>query len=375
MILLGCLFPGANISFFSIFFSASSQERGRPLMALTSSLAQLRAFLRLSNRPSAWKLLFLIYAFLNLKNLPGAWHVRVFYAFISQIYRTRGPLPPTTIPATLFQPLIIRTRPSLYECDWNIHKSNSTYFSDFDVARSHLVTWICRRGLANLRREIRASVGVMLGGAHCSFRREIKPYQLFEIWTRVLSWDRKWLYIISHFVKKGEVQPKGWTLQPGRGLERKHEGVNGHANGNVENEPTQPHPTIYASAIAKYVFKKGRLTIPPSRVLQGSGLLPPKPEETSTPDNIPSPTPNGQASAPRGTLAVEEQQSLEPAEDLIDAAFTAPSGQAEEWNWQRVEDERVRGLKLAEMFNGLDGLSGEFRGGEDDALGIFADPF
>lgn len=177
------------------------------------------------------------------------------------------------------------------------------------------------------------------------------------------------------------MQPKGWTLQPGRGLEsksRKHEGVNGHANGIVEKDPTQPHPTIYASAIAKYVFKKGRLTIPPLRVLEGSGLLPQKPEEASTPDSIPSPTSNGQASVPGGILselAVEEQPSLESAEDRINAAFTAPSGHAEEWNWQRVEDERVRGLKLAEMFNGLDGLSGEFRGGDDDALGIFADPF
>jgi len=337
--------------------------------------------LGLSSRPSAWKILVILYALLNLKNLPGAWHVRVFYAFISQIYRTRGPLPPTTTPATLFQPLIIRTRPTWYECDWNIHKSNSTYFSDFDVARSHLVTWICRRGLANFRKEFSASVGVMLGGAHCSFRREIKPYQQFEIWTRVLSWDRKWLYIISHFVRKGEVQPKGWTLQPWRELEsqrRKHEGVNGHANGNAEKGPAQPHPAIYASAIAKYVFKKGRLTIPPSRVLEGSGLLPPKPDEISTPADTPSLPPDEQASKP-GSIssepAVEEQQSRELAKDLTDAAFTASVADAKEWNWQQVEDERVRGMELAEMFNGLDGLSGEFRGGDDNALGIFADPF
>jgi len=221
----------------------------------------------------------------------------------------------------------------------------------------------------------------MLGGAHCSFGREIKPYQQFEIWTRVLSWDRKWLYIISHFVKKGEVQPKGWTLQPWRKLEskrRKHEGVKGHANGNAEKGPAQPHPAIYASAIAKYVFKKGRLTIPPSRVLEGSGLLPPKSFETSAPDTMPSTTPNAQARAPGGISsepAVEEHSSLESAKDLIDAASTAPGAHTEEWNWQRIEDERVRGMKLAEMFNGLDGLSGEFRGGNDHALGIFADPF
>ena len=72
---------------------------------------------------------------------------------------------------------------------------------------------------------------------------------------------------------------------------------------------------------------------------------------------------------------MEEQSSLESAKDLIDAASTAPGAHSEEWNWQRIEDERVRGMKLAEMFNGLDGLSGEFRGANDHALGIFADPF
>lgn len=169
-------------------------------------------------------------------------------------------------------------------------------------------------------------------------------------------------------MKKGEVQPRRWTLQPWRNLESKKgkdSGVNGHANGNAEKGSAQPHPAIYASAIAKYVFKKGRLTIPPSRVLEGSGLLPPsKPEETSVPDEIPSAEP-----------AVEVQQGRESAENLIDASFTTPGSHAEEWNWQQVEDERARGMKLAEMFNGLDGLSEEFRGGDDDALGIFADPF
>jgi hypothetical protein len=129
---------------------------------------------------------------------------------------------------------------------------------------------------------------------------------------------------------------------------------------------------------SRNMCKKGHLTIQPSRVLEGSGLLPPKPDEASAPDTIPSPKPNEHASAPGGIPsepAVEEPQGHESAKDLIDASFTTLSSDAQEWNWQRVEDERFRGIKLAEMFNGLDGLSGEFRGGDDHALGIFADPF
>lgn len=38
----------------------------------------------------------------------------------------------------LFMPSILDTRPTLLECDFNLHKSNSTYFTDLDIARSHL---------------------------------------------------------------------------------------------------------------------------------------------------------------------------------------------------------------------------------------------
>ena len=260
-----------------------------------------------------------------------------------------------------------------------MHKSNSTYFSDFDVARCHLVTWIVRRGLTNLREELGSSVNVHLGGVQCNFRKEIRPYEGFEIWTRVLAWDRKWLYVISHFVKKGKVEPKGWTLQPWRKLkhrDQKDTAVNGSANGHAEAAPAQPHPAIYASAIAKYVFKQGRLTVTPSRVLQASGLLPPQPagepEDTDSHSAVPnerSGEPDGINSEPPKTL-VGKDESLE---ENIRASLTARQTDVDGWDWQRIEDERIRGMKLAALFNGLDGLNGEFRGGDDKALGVYFD--
>ena len=383
-------------------------------MAPTFALARLRAFLGLSRRPSLWKLFFVLYALLNWKNVPLAWHVspqplnswrlafssictlrqmarhpsigkltfsqvRVFWGFLSQLYRTRGPVPPNVTPAALFQPLIIRTRPTWYECDWNMHKSNSTYFSDFDAARCHLVTWVGGRGLTNLRKELGSSVNVHLGGVQCNFRKEIKPYEGFEIWTRVLAWDLKWLYVISHFMKKGSVEPREWTLQPWRKL--KHKGqkgtaVNGSANRDAEAAPAQPHPAIYASAIAKYVFKQGRLTVMPSRVLEASGLLPPKPAGEPEDSSSHSAVPNERSSEPDGIdseapkTPVGRDKSLE--ENTV-ASLTAPQTDVDGWDWQRVEDERTRGMKLAALFSGLDGLNAEFRGGDDKALGVYFD--
>lgn len=35
-------------------------------------------------------------------------------------------------------------------------------------------------------------------------------------------------------------------------------------------------------------------------------------------------------------------------------------GDGDAWHWQRVENERVRGMEIAELYNGLDALNGEF---------------
>jgi hypothetical protein len=39
----------------------------------------------------------------------------------------------------LLLPAITSSRSPLTECDINLHKSNSTYFSDLDISRSNLV--------------------------------------------------------------------------------------------------------------------------------------------------------------------------------------------------------------------------------------------
>lgn len=177
---------------------------------------------------------------------------------------------------------------------------------------------------------------------------------------------------------KGEVEPKGWTLQPWRKLKRRNpedKGVNGFAKGDSADGSAQPHPAICASAIAKYVFKKGRLTIPPARVLEGSGLLPSKPAGEPESGTI-TPMPNGHSDATGGIVSeppLSLAGEMETREELLDGSLIAVGDEGDEWTWPRVEEERVRGMKLAGLFNDLDGLNGEFRGGEDNALGVFLD--
>jgi hypothetical protein len=103
-----------------------------------------------------------------------------------------------------------------------------------------------------------------LGGVTLSFKREIKPYKKYEIWTRVLSWDEKWIYMVSNFVEAGKAQPSAFTDQPWKGGSSK-----------VPTQAGRP-PIVYATAISKYVLKQGRRTISPETFLRDCKLLPPE---------------------------------------------------------------------------------------------------
>ncbi|KAL5601520.1 hypothetical protein FOBRF1_009053 [Fusarium oxysporum] len=105
---------------------------------------------------------------------------------------------------------------------------------------------------------------MILGGTTCTWRKEIKPYARYELWTRVLSWDEKWLYVVTHFVKPGVFQPTEFVLQP----YKKPKAAKG------QEKDVDTLKSVYASSVARYVFKNNRRTIPPEEALQKSNLLP-----------------------------------------------------------------------------------------------------
>ncbi len=185
---------------------------------------------------------------------------------------------------TLFQPSIYTTSTPVGELDYNLHKSNSTYLTDLDIARGLHVFKLFRTGFARYGapdgKEGKARFFPALGGVTCLFKREIKPFIKFEVWTRVLSWDSKWIYVVSHFVKAGAVRPESFVDQPWlKGPPRRSRAA-GAAKAD-ENEkgassaaPAGSHPAIYCTCVTKYVMKKGRKTIPPEEFLRACDLLP-----------------------------------------------------------------------------------------------------
>ncbi|KAI1363819.1 capsule polysaccharide biosynthesis protein [Xylaria arbuscula] len=297
-------------------------------------VAAVEAFFTGPGRTS--RILALVVVLWNWKSLPLAWTYRVINGMVSHLLVREIH---TYTPDKLFQPIKTNTHVTLLEVDYNVHKSNSTYFADLDVSRTHLVGHLLARGMHELNsnattrlvvdpsepsQPARGAFGVVLGGVQCSFKKELKPYQRYEMWSRILAWDRKWMYIVTHFVDKGAVTP-GST-------------------------PRDWEKKIHASAVSKYVFKIGRLTVHPAVLIETSGLLPER---------------------PGGWVKVEGSEEMNGT-----ATATANGHDHEEekdtaWDWRRTEAERLKGLEYAQHLAGLDGLLTQFEPGEAGPLGVF----
>jgi hypothetical protein len=325
----------------------------------------------------------------------------------------------------LFRPVITTSHSPLLECDFNGHKSNSTFYSDLDVSRLDLLCILFKDVMLSANAKTRTERGFkrvspFLGGVSCTFRKEIKPYQKYEIWSRVISWDNKWIYVASHFVVPGKVRiPQGYALSgragtrlggkyddkpQGTSLLKQCTQANGATKSFAVSEDVMQGAVI-ASAISRYVFKEGRKSIPPAAVFRAMDL---PVLETIGAEDLPANTvalPTACAEGandatastmtdinakvelcqPKGAVRPEEGREwghgcgrgwgLKSFEDEArgananagenggSAARTQPRQPVVEphselrWDWNRVELERLRGLKMANNLTDLGGLS------------------
>ena len=211
-------------------------------------------------------------------------------------------------------------------------------------------------------------IAVALGGVSAFFRREIKPFQRFEVWTRVLAWDGKWLYLVQHFVEIGKVKRGkallqdqkrdgwlSWTRQRAGRRQELSTGQNGAVQEEEEELKRGTHPAIFATVIAKYVFKQGRKSHPPDRFIRAAGLLPLRPQGNG---NVPEANTNGHLSNP-------DEPTQRSNDDLTEAKVS------NQWDWEKVEQERLRGMRMAELYAKLDGLNEEFSGDGSVILGQY----
>jgi hypothetical protein len=285
-------------------------------------------------RSLPWRTALIIFALLNLKSLPLSWHIGLLYNMFSNWKsvahvrkRIASSPPSSSVRHPIFEPVSITSRAPLMEIDYNIHKSNSTYFRDLDQSRMALCSKIFVHALKptdlELEKEgLKGPLIIPLGSVHTSFHKEIKPYEKYEVRSRLLGWDQKWMVIISYFVR-----PKKY---------RKPE-------------------VVLASALSKYVVKKGRMTIPPERIFRTAGWLPERPADES----VVLVNHTSSTSTPQEGLTEPIPTALiRGAEDMLEKIASIPErpndDSAGSWDWQSIEDERLRGLRIAEQWLALD---------------------
>ncbi|UPK92706.1 hypothetical protein LCI18_003641 [Fusarium solani-melongenae] len=290
------------------------------------------------------RIMITMFVLLNWKSMPLAWTFRVFCTIINHIYIRKSP---RLGPKALFKPIMSTTYTSVFEIDYNLHKSNSSFFTDIDVSRAHLVSFLLRPAMTNLAHNtssrfildpktgepMKGALSILLGSVQCSFHREIGLYKRYELWSRVLCWDRKWLYILTHFLPAGTAKPTSW-FNPR--FDKPEPRADSDLDSGWESK-------IQATAISKYVFKIGRFTVHPARILENSGLLPER---------------------PGGWIEGSEEQLGDMSVDLSDTDLTIDKG----WDWRRVEAQRRKGMTIAARFHALDEAKNFFDGGNNGVL-------
>ncbi|EEH07909.1 conserved hypothetical protein [Histoplasma capsulatum G186AR] len=373
-------------------------------LSAVHAVLQSNIILKWLRQLPSWRNFVILLLLINIKSLPLAWHVRIFYYLFKNLNFRRHTHPKLKERFTkragnsgahpLFTPVSVMSHTSLMEIDYNLHKSNSTYFSDLDISRTALVTDICTPGLEICRRELDkvlddttpsngngnansnantgkplkkkypGKIAVFLGSVYCSFKKEIPPYERYEMQSRIAGWDEKWLYVVTYF------------LRPAR---RRGE-----------------RRTVLAVGISQYVIKKGRLTLKPAKVLNASGLIPDRPADagpspststastasSSAPPSRPSSSSNGPKKAcgvvspvsgtpssveainasegldgnpvVREVLALTERSDMDQAALENEKREKTQSWDQDEWTWERIEERRVQGLETVRAFIGLD---------------------
>lgn len=105
----------------------------------------------------------------------------------------------------IFDPSVLRLRVLPNDLDFNGHMNNGRYLTVMDLGRFDL---ILRNGL--LKFMLSHKSVPILGAAKIRYRLPLMPFQKFDLETRVLCWDERWVFMEQRFVivdgpKKGAI--------------------------------------------------------------------------------------------------------------------------------------------------------------------------
>jgi|SRR5690606_6867494 len=91
------------------------------------------------------------------------------------------------------------------DLDTNLHMNNGRYLTLMDLGRLDL---LLRNGAAAI--VLRNKWYPVLAGSLIRFRRPLNLFQTFEITTRIVTWDAKWVYLEQKMARRGEAVLHAW---------------------------------------------------------------------------------------------------------------------------------------------------------------------
>lgn len=80
------------------------------------------------------------------------------------------------------------------DIDANLHLTNARYLSMMDLGRVEL---ILQMGV--FKTLLKRGWLPVVANVNIQFKRQIKPFRRFEIITRIIGWDEKWLFLEQRF--------------------------------------------------------------------------------------------------------------------------------------------------------------------------------
>ena len=112
-------------------------------------------------------------------------YLRLFWLLLTSRRKSSAAVPETTT-------LRFRVLPN--DLDANLHMNNGRYATIMDLGRIDLMQ---RLGL--FRHVVKQRWMPLVAGLQLQFLRPLKPFQSYQLDTRVAAWDEKWVYIEQIF--------------------------------------------------------------------------------------------------------------------------------------------------------------------------------
>lgn len=109
-------------------------------------------------------------------------------------------LPFLTRDEDMLTPTVLKMHVWPNDLDFNFHMNNGRYLTLMDLGRFHLMA---KKGILNAI--FKNHWQPVLGGVKLHFVKGLGPFASYDLKSKVIWWDEKWVYIEQSFIQDGTI--------------------------------------------------------------------------------------------------------------------------------------------------------------------------